>query len=92
MFEIGQIVEAVRRPKDWEINAEIFRRFITDESVVKEMTDNSLNDTKDGDLFEVCEKRIKKDINNIDHNLYLCKNLKNLEYSLFGESGLREHK
>lgn len=88
-FEIGQTVEMVRGPKEIEYTANLIRRFIRNEAAVQELL--ALNDNRDGDLFEVKERRMKKDAKNVEHDLYLCKSLKNDEFTLFGRSGLREH-
>lgn len=87
-FEIKQVVEMVRGQKEDNYKASIIRRFISDESFIKKFIDDQ---AQDGDLFEVCERRMKKDANNVEHDLYLCRNLKTDEFTLFGRSGLREH-
>lgn len=88
-FEIGQVLEMVRGQKEDDYIANVIRRFVKNESVVKELV--ALNTNQDGDLFKVCERRLKTDKNNVVHDLYLCQNLKTQEFTLFGQSGLREH-
>lgn len=87
-FEVGEIVEAVRNPTDGDYLTCLFGQFIPDEVDLKNQVDVTLSIHQDGDLFKVCEKRIKT-VNNVDHDLYLCKSLKTEEYTLFGRSGLR---
>lgn len=88
-FEIGQIVEMVRGQKSYEYVANIIRRFVKDESVVEELV--NLNQDRDGDLFKVCERLLRKDASHVERDLYLCQNLQTKEFTLFGRSGLRSH-
>lgn len=87
-FEIGQVLEMVRGQKERDYTANVIRRFVKNESSVKELVD--LNQAQDGDLFKVCERRLKADANNVEHDLYLCQSLKTQEFTLFGRDGLRE--
>lgn len=87
-FEIGEIVEMVRGKKEDDYTASVIRRFISDEEAIKELVD--LNPARDGDLVKVHERRLKKDGRGVEHDLYLCQNLRTEEFSLFGRSGLRK--
>lgn len=88
-FEIGQVVEMVWTPADDEFISNVIRRFTHNEDTVQELV--NLDEARDGDLCRVCERWIKKDNDNVEHDLYLCQNLQTQEYTLFGRSGLREH-
>lgn len=87
-FEIGQIVEMVHGASERDYTAAAIRRFVEDESTVNELV--ALNSNQDGDLFKVCERRVKI-ANDVEHDLYLCQNLKTQEFTLFGRAGLRKH-
>ena len=81
----------IRGQRELDYTSNIIRRFVKNESVVKELVD--LNENRDGDLFKVCKRWMKKDRNNVEHDMYLCQNLKEgktLEFTLFGRDGLRE--
>ncbi len=88
-FEIGQVLEMVHGQKEQDWLTNVIRRWIKDESVVKDLA--NLSQDRDGDLFKVCERWLGPDTNkNVAHDLYLCQNLKTQEFTLFGRSGLRE--
>ena len=82
IFKIGQIVERVRGEKEHDYIASFIRQFTQDDSIFKH---------QDVDLFRVREWRVKRGQDYVEHDLYLCQNLKTLEFTLFGRSELRDH-